>query len=282
MPRPNVCLVTGFALAWFGALSLQAHGGLHEQIASATERIRQAPRSAALYLARAELYREHGERERALTDYASALALDPSMDAVHLARGRFYLDTHQPRRALTDLDRFIGAHPDRADAYAIRAKAHAALSHGARALADYDRAITGGITPDLVLERARLTRKLHPGEPDRALAGLDQGLTLLGPVPAFVQEAIDIEVAAGRYDAALARLDRDPATATQALWLATRGDILARAGRTADARSAYLRALTSIAGLPPPRQHTRQMIRLRTRLEAAFSDAASATTRMSK
>jgi predicted Zn-dependent protease len=255
------------AVIWIGAVCVQAHGGLHEQIAKATERIRQSPRSAALYLERGELYREHGEHERALADYAAALELDPSLDAVHLARGRFYLDTRQPRRALIDIDRFMAAHPGRADAYALRARAHAGLSHGDQALADYDRAITGGITPDLVLERARLTRHLHPADPDRALAGLDQGLALLGPVPSFVQEAIDIEVAAGRYDAALARLDREPGTATQPVWLVARGDILTRAGRAGEARDAYSRALTAIAELPPPRQHTPQMTRLRTRLE---------------
>lgn len=250
-----------------GAASVEAHDGLHEQIAQAAARIGRSPRSAALYLARAELYREHDERHRALDDYATALAIDPSLDAVHLARGRFYVDARQPRHALRDLDRFIRLHPDRADAYALRARAHAALAHGDRALADYDRAIAGDATPDLVLARARLARELQPADPDLALAGLDRALTELGPVPSFLQEAIDIEVAARRYDAALARLDREAALASQPLWLVARGDILSRAGRPGDARDAYVRALTAIADLPAPRQHTLQMARLRARLE---------------
>jgi predicted Zn-dependent protease len=249
------------------AASAQAHGGLHEQIAQATARIRESPRSAALYLARAELYREHDEHKRALADYATALALEPTLDAVHLARGRFYLDTHQPRRAIRDIDGFVASHPDRADAYALRARAHAALSHGDRALADYDRAIAGGATPDLVLARARLARRLHPADPDVALDGLDRALTELGPVPSFLQEALDIEVAAGRYDAALARLGRVPALASQPLWLAARGDILSRAGRASEARDAYVRAITAVDDLPAPRRHTPQMTRLRARLE---------------
>lgn len=264
--RPAVRFALCIAIAWLRTMPVGAHDGLHEQIARATAQIRYSPRSAPLYLARAELYRAHDERRRALIDYATALELDPSLDAVHLARGRFYVQTHQPRRAVVDLDRFLERHPDHADASAWRARAHAALSHGTAALADYDRAIAATATPDLILDRARLARRLSPADPDAALAGLNQGIAALGPIPSLVQEALDIEIAAARYDAALERLDRLDG-AGQPLWLAARGDILARAGRPTAARDAYLRALTVIAELPPPRQHTRQITRLRTRLE---------------
>ena len=80
---------------------------------------------------------------------------------------------------------------------------------------------------------------------------VDQNVTL-------EMAAVELEVDAKRYDQALARVNRLAARAAgKAPWLARRGAILARAGRTNEARTAYVSALEGIESLPAGRRRAR-------------------------
>src|SRR5262245_13656636 len=64
-----------------------AHGDLHDQIASVTQRLQSAP-SAELFLKRGELHHAHSDYDAALKDFDRAAELDPALDAVYLCRGQ--------------------------------------------------------------------------------------------------------------------------------------------------------------------------------------------------
>jgi predicted Zn-dependent protease len=253
-----------------------AHRDLHEQIAAASRAIATSPSDASLYLARGELYRAHHDTAPALADYATALRIDPALDAAHLARGRLLLEAHRAAEALPDLDRFLARRPDHAEALIVRARARAAVADAPDARDDYDRAVDLAANPDWFIERARHARSSVGAA--AAIEGLDEGVARLGPIPTLMLEAIDCELALGRHEAALARLDRlMAASGAHPQWTLQRGEILLAAGRVADARSAVTTALDDIDALPAARQHTRQNDALRARAIAALVHLDSVT-----
>jgi tetratricopeptide (TPR) repeat protein len=235
--------------------TLLAHGPLHEQIAEVTARIAREPSNGELYLKRGELHRAHKEWTAALADYAIAERLNPALDAVDLCRGLALSGAGRPMRAKVAFDRFLARHPDHVRARVGRARALASLGQHSDAAADFTRAIAinTGAPPEYYLERAQLF--VRAGRPAEALRSLDEGIATLGPLIALEAIAIELELDAGHFDAALSRLDRAwRGAARQDSWLLRRGEILERAGRHADARESYARALVALEALNPERR----------------------------
>ena len=97
----------------------------------------------------------------------------------------------------------------------------------------------------LPLDRVLLLAAGALSEP--ALRALDAGMTRVGRVVTLVMPAVDIEIELGRYEAALARLDELAKTAPpNPIWTARRGEVLEKAGRPAEARAEYAKALQLI------------------------------------
>ncbi|HEX8618571.1 MAG TPA: tetratricopeptide repeat protein [Thermoanaerobaculia bacterium] len=273
MIRRSIGLLTLTLAAALTALPLWAHEGMHEQIASLTRRIANDPKNGTLYLQRGELYRLHTEYKLARADYDKAAKLDSSLP-IEFARGRMYVEAKQPATAKKHLDRFIAQNPNHSEAFLMRGRALVALGRAADAVADYDAAIEheSQPTPDMYHERAKVIAST--GKTDDALRGLDAGIARLGPIVSLQRQAIELEVAAGHYDRALARLetiaDQSP---RKEYYLADRGEILEKAGRTAEAQAAYRDALERIATLPGPRQNSKMTRDLTERLQAALKRA---------
>jgi predicted RNA polymerase sigma factor len=96
-------------------------------------------------------------------------------------------------------------------------------------------------------------------------------------VPSLALAALDLEVALGRHQAALARLDRLLAEGPRnEAWLARRGELLERAGRRDEARGAYARALELIATRPAERRGKR-IEELEHRLRTALAETRTPT-----
>jgi tetratricopeptide (TPR) repeat protein len=268
-----LCLAWSWSFPWPAA----AHGPIHEQIAALTSRIEADPQNAALYLKRGELQSHDRHWDEALADYARAAQLDPTLAAVDLARGKTLLHAGSPDRAKSALDRFLAAHPEHAEALATRARALVILGQRLVATADYARAIAatesrGRPNPEYYLERARALAGEGGDHIGRALRGLEEGIERLGPIMSLQLEAITLELAGKRYDAALARLDALAAQSPrQEPWLARRGAILEQAGRGAEARRAYEQALVAIEALPARHRAAEATARLEAELRAALA-----------
>lgn len=261
-----------FALAvivWAGAL--HAHEGVHEQIAKVTARIQLDPRNARLFLQRGELHRVHRNWRSATRDYDRAGRLDPALAAVDLARGLLLLDRGRGAQALAPLRRYVHARGDDNRGLIALARAHVMAGESSGAADAYAAvlALTPQPDPEWILEHARAL--VAAGRPRAALEQLDAMMVRLGPVAALQLAAIDIDLSLGHTDDALRRVARAEAQAARKeTWLARRGDILLRAGRTAEARAAYRSALDAIASLPEERRFTRAHRELEERMRAAL------------
>ncbi len=245
-----------------------AHEGLHEQIAEVTKHIDQNPKNADLYIQRGELYREHREWKPALADYKRAANLDPELTVVDLCIGRLYLDQGLPELAKEPLDRFLQSKPDHPEALQVRARVLVKLGRPLEAVQDFSRALNTDARPELYLERAQALVAAGPEHAAEALDGLDEGIQNLGPIVTLELAAIDLELAARRYDSALLRLE---AVANQSerkeSWLFRRGEILEKAGRIEEARKAYSDAITAIDSLPDRARNTRTIEQLKTHIQ---------------
>lgn len=256
-------MALGFLLSALATGHASAHGDLHEQIAEVTRQIARRPGDAPLYVKRGELHRFHGEIRAALADYDRAARLDPALAEVDLGRGKAFLDAGRPAPARASLERFLERRPDHADARVSLARALVKLRLPSDADAQYAQAIrlSGRPKPDLYFERA--TALASAGRLEAAVRVVDEGVALLGPLAALEDLGVSLERRRRNYDAAIARLDRIAAGKTRReTWLARRGEILAEAGRTSEARESLLAARESIESLPERLRRTRAIERL--------------------
>lgn len=267
-PRGAVCLA-GLMVA-LAARPASAHDGLPEQIVLLTRQLASEPDRADLYVRRADLRRATRDFLSADTDLDRASALDPNLTAVHLVRAQVHADVGRPGDAVAAATRFLEREPRHVAARLLRARAYATLRHRIAAASDYARVVDVQPTPDIVLEHARLWRTA-PTDLDAARRALDEGLRRLGPLATIVTlelEALDIELAQKRYDAALVRLEGLAARAARKeAWLARRGAVLEDAGRPEEALVAYDAALAAATALPAHARGARATATLMTELE---------------
>ena len=273
----SVAVLLALSCSWWFPVRAAAHGAIDEQITALTNRIKEDPQNAVLYLKRGELHRYHLDLDAAMADYERAARLDPTLAGVDLARGKTLLQAGSFSQANSALDRFLAKHPAHAEALATRARVLVVLGQRLAAAADYTRAIAaaeshGRPNLDYYLERARALAAEGGAHAAEALRGLDEGVRRLGPIIPLQLFAIELELAGQRYDAALARLDSLAAQSPRKeAWLAHRGDILAQAGRAVQARLAYERALAAIESLPARHRTTEATAKLEAQIRAALA-----------
>lgn len=239
------------AVLWALPLLACAHGTIHERLDQLNKALALQPDDAALRCQLAGVYCEHGDWREALAELDRAEALAPGRNAVDLRRGDALLTGGRPAVAKAALDRFLAAHPAHPDALLLRARALGALKQAEPSLADYRAALkaTPRPEPDLVQEVADALAA-H-GHADEAMQVLAAALVRLGPVPSLALRALELETAAGRFDAALTRIDALQKTAPRPEpWMAKRAALLAKAGRVAGARAAWQALVAHLDALP--------------------------------
>jgi tetratricopeptide (TPR) repeat protein len=261
-------------------LLARAHSDLHVQIESVTGRIRQDPHDAMLYLKRGELYRVHGDWDAAQVDYDRVARLAPDFTDIDFFRGKMLLEAGQPKPARRCLDHFLEKQPNHAEALIARARVLAKLDEGEAAASDFSRAL--GLLPepkpDYYLERAQVLVCTGDARVEAALRSLDEGIKRLGPLVALQLRAIDLELMRKNPDGALVRLEQLIAQSSRReSWLARKGEILSRAGRTREAREAFAAALKAIESLPAGHRKTKAMLALENRLRTELGTPALAS-----
>lgn len=250
-------------------LTVFSHGVLDAQIADATRAIAADPNNAQLYVRRGELHRLHRDWPHALADFAQAERRAPADPAYLLGRARVHYDCSLDREAIESLNAYLARRPGSELALVLRAQAHSRMGAHKPAAADYAAAIRASQEPqpDWYLGRAIALAAL--ADDAGALAAIDAGLARLGPLPSLEQWAISHLESRKRYNDALTRLASIIArTERKETLLARRAELLAAAGRVAEAREANRQALEAWQRLPERIRQTRAMVELRARLEA--------------
>lgn len=267
--HPRLITVALLTLAWHSPAS--GHGELHDRIAELGAQIDRHPDDATLYFRRAEMRRLHQEWTEAEDDYRKAATLNPNLAAVRLGRATLRLDCGHPAEAEKLATDYLREAPGQSDGLLLRARARAAQGRVNEAARDYDDSLASQptATPDVYLERAALLASAMPPRRAEALRGLEEGLRRLGPLLTLQEKAVELEVADGRLDAALARIEDVLIAQPRHLeWLAKKWRLLASAGRSDEAAAARAATLSALEALPPRRRLLPAMAELERRVRA--------------
>lgn len=269
--RPHPRLIAMALLTLAGHSPASGHGELHDRIAELGTQIGRRPDDATLYFRRAEMRRLHQEWTGAEEDYHKAATLNPQLAAVRLGRATLRLDCGHATEAEKLATDYLREAPGQSDGLLLRARARAAQGRVDAAARDYDDALASlpTATPDVYLERAAMLANASPPRRDAALHGLEEGLRRLGPLLTLQAYAVEIEVANGRLDAALARVENVLTAHPRHLeWLAKKWHLLQSAGRTEPAAAARAATLSALEALPARRRLLPAMAELERRVRA--------------
>ena len=96
------------------------------------------------YLARAEVYFQIADFDKAIKDYTSVIEIDPDYASAYVGRGQAYSNKGCYARAIDDFSRAIEIDPDYASAYVGRGCVYLKKDCDARAKEDFSRAIELG------------------------------------------------------------------------------------------------------------------------------------------
>jgi len=236
----------GLSAFWMAAPAA-AHPGLHEQAQIVEAELAKAPEDPERHISMGRILGEKKDWDAALASYALAEKLGAPHARIAVLQGAAYLDAGWPHMARERFEQALAAEPGDPVAHLGRARAWMKLEHPEKAVADFEVVLRTipSLQPGYVLEYRDALRAA--GRADEAIGVLDVGMKRLGVVPSLQLAAIDAQVDAQRYDDALRRLDLLLDTSPgHPLWTARRGEILERAGRTEEARLAYVDALETI------------------------------------
>lgn len=248
-----------------------AHGAIHEQLQALTVALENQPGDPALFFRQAELLVAHDEPEAALRSIIEVEARAPELYPTAVLRARIALASGQPEQVGALLAERLAAQPDDWTARLVRARAHAALGRRDEACADY-RLIwrhNAAAACDLVQEVADA---LAPAAPAEAIAVLDTGLQRHGPVPSLLLRALALDLTSARYDSALQRVQALRGLSPRPEpWMVRRAEILAQAGRTAEARAAWQALAAHLDALPNLERGSPTMSEYAARARAALA-----------
>lgn len=220
--------------------ALMAHGDLHEAITRVSKLIEKDPQDVFLYFERGMLYQEHEELEAALADYQRVLSMEPDFNSCLLQMAQINLLRNRPSHALRQIDEYLQREPANPFAYKTRASIRRRLGEHHLVVADLRTMIAlkkeNAIRPEDYFQLSeailRADLKNYPG----AITALEEGIDRLGPVISLQSRLVDLEVLGGRYDDALARIDRIiAALPVKKNWLQKKAEILTLAGRPEEA-----------------------------------------------
>ena len=246
-----ICLLPALMLG-----SASGHGDLHERIVRITAEIRTSPKPG-LFFQRGRLRLENGNAMAALADLARS---EPGAFETEPLRAEAFMRLGKFPAALRILNRFLERNPAASRCLVMRARTLIQLGDPAAAIRDYQKALalTPNADPDLVLEITTILAKQN--RVNESLEILDQAIARLGLLPSLIIPAVELEAANKNWNGALRRIDAmRTSTSRPEPWMARRASILARAGRTAEARTAWKNLLDHIACLPPEMRQSHAM-----------------------
>lgn len=238
--------------ALFPSRSVLGPGSNYEEELDRMDRlVLQEPANAQYRFQRGELNLLDGKWKWATEDCEEAERLAPGKFPVDRLRAQILGGEGKLAEAKALLDAFISAHPDDGPAYAARARVALKAGQVEAGLTDYRQALTRTPTPDCNLFIETSNALIESGHRDEAMQVLVKAMQVHQDEPSIVMHALDLELAMGAFDAALARVETMQKTSPRPeSWMARKAGILAQAGRHQESRAAWLALQAHIANLP--------------------------------
>jgi tetratricopeptide (TPR) repeat protein len=248
---------------------LFAHPGAHEAAEHFSRQIEVQPKDQRLYIQRGIVYSNDGQYEQALDDFQAAVALgDPLVVSFDL--GVLYYRKGEFDKALLYFDQTLKRFPNHVQCLEYRARLSRDAGDNAAALADFRRLfqLQPRSNPGHYISAAKMLEATGPAGLDQALEILDLGNQQLGLTPQLQTCAIQLELQAGRPQAAIERLRAlEPMLGSMPDWKIDMGELLLQVGHREEADQLFNAASMQLDSLrdTPARLASRERLkRLRT------------------
>lgn len=259
---PNILRVLAMVgvIGLLAAPDVLAHEGSDADIQRLDAAVAASPLDASLWQSRAVYLRRAGEFARADSDLDRAVELGLAVEVAQRDRGLIRLEAGRFAEAEAVLRSARQLAPSEPPILLAHARALVGCERFDEAAQTYAELVelapqTG---PDVRLEQVRAIAACDGTDGlGAAIAAADASIAAIGSVPALEQIALDLELRAGRIDAALARLDRIASKpGRRDTVLLQRAEVLEQAGRKEAAKAAYADALAAIETLTETRRAT--------------------------
>ena len=251
-------------------LLVHAHGDAHDRLKTLDQQIQQHPGNADLHLKRGRIYLEENHLAEARSDLEKVLALDPSKLGAHYFLAEVLFNSEHHDLAEKHAQQFVQANERnnfgaQSRGYWLIGQTRMARHQVEAAIQAYKMAIAAkpDLTPDqytLFVEACLAARGSHL---DEALRLLDARLANPGS-PDWIQDmAIDVELKAGRTDAAFARLDAMIASKKRLPFLyAQKASLQFDVGHFSEAEKSLHLARSAFSTLSEKRQRSKVFVEL--------------------
>lgn len=277
--RRSLCILAAGTILVFSVHGAWGHGAIDERVAELTDDLTRSPNDASLHFQLADANCQHEDWVAAMRALARAEELAPGKYPVDLMRGRINLGAKRPELALESLERFLKEQPGNPMALIYRARALALVGRGEEGLADYRAALAVAVNPEPDHFQEVAEVMVRHGREEEAVSVLVAGIAKLGPVPSLILKAMGMEIATGKFDAALQRVDVMRISAPRPEpWMAKRAEILDLAGRRAEALAAWQALAAHIAALPNLQRGSHSMSTLAEQAQKALRRISSANS----
>ena len=252
-----------------------AHEDVHLQLQSVGVEIDKNPEDYRLFIRRGRLLGLNRHWTGAVAAYKTAQRTAPPEKAafLNLNIGDALHAAGNTEEALLHVSKFLSDFPKSSYGWRNKGRVLASLGYSPAAVDCFDLAIrfSEPPTPELFFERAQaLIDDLE--RTDDLLAGIDEGISILGPLVSLLELAVEVEEARGNFAGAVHRIDNMPAAIRdQARWLHRRSLALEQLRQHQQAIATNRLALQAIEQLPASRRSSAAYLALRQEIEATYS-----------
>ncbi len=267
----NVCqyapLKTLLLILLFASGNVDAHESHARRIENLDYRLdhlvsSETDQSVELILQRADLNRRQKAWDAAVRDYQRVAEQEPGNVVMLLGRAQLCLDKNDYVKAIFWATRVLRSDPSHIQAGLYYARALAGIGAVDAASLVFDRSINQleKPLPEHFIEQAKslLSFKTDPNAMSRAISVLDEGAHMLGNLISLHSLALELEINAEQFEAALHRVDGVLAQSASLLnWRLQRGELLSLMGRQSEARDEVHCLMHRIELLPQQRRSSR-------------------------
>lgn len=248
------------------------HGTQHHLMEVVDQKIKNSPGDADLWYQRAVLNLEHKDTEQAINDVEKAENLSPGKLPTYLLKARAFTLAGKLTDALSAINTHILRFPEQSCGYTLRARILLKTGAPQGGLMDYRTALakSPAAEPDLIHEAS--VAMVANGAVDEAIEVLDAAIHRLGPIPSLTMRLLEIEIHAGRYDAALSHLNTYQESAPRPEpWMAKRAELLAQAQRIKESRACWQALANHLHNLPAAERDCTSMSLLAAKAQEALT-----------
>lgn len=255
------------------AITVVAHGPVHESIKRVTKEIKKNPKNPKLYVERGQYYQVDENFDLALNDFLTARTLDPKDVMIDYHCGKLFSEHGYPTTAKRFANKFLSYNEEHVAGLMLRASIYVQLKEDSLAILDYERGIKNTRTPkpEYFVNISKASIAADSTDFNSAIHWLEMGEKYLGFNIALKTYAYDLAMKMEQHKKAIEIVDSVlPKLNRKESWLYKKGMAFESAKNNQKAKETYQETIDLIRKLPKRFQKTKMMLELEANTQMAL------------